>query len=41
MSMYTVGKWHIGMFNWSYVPTSRGFNKYYGYYTGAEDYWCG
>ena len=27
------------MFNYSYVPTARGFQSYYGYYTGAEDYW--
>ena len=27
---------HLGMFNWSYVPTSRGFDKYYGYHTAAD-----
>lgn len=34
-----VGKWHLGMFNSSYVPTARGFGRFFGYYTGAEDYW--
>eukprot|EP00756_Hemistasia_phaeocysticola_P056821 Hpha_TRINITY_DN33465_c0_g1::TRINITY_DN33465_c0_g1_i1::g.848::m.848 len=34
-----VGKWHVGMYNWSWVPQSRGFDFFTGYYTGAEDYY--
>ncbi|XP_013399823.1 arylsulfatase B [Lingula anatina] len=33
-----IGKWHLGFCNWSYTPTSRGFDHFYGYYSGAEDY---
>ena len=33
-----VGKWHVGNYNWSWTPEARGFKSFYGYYTGAEDY---
>ncbi|XP_071529471.1 arylsulfatase B-like isoform X2 [Panulirus ornatus] len=38
-STHAVGKWHIGFCSWDYTPTKRGFDTFYGYYTGAEDYY--
>ena len=32
-------KWHLGFFTPDYVPTSRGYETYFGYYVGAEDYY--
>lgn len=32
------GKWHLGHFNRAYVPTQRGFDRQYGEYNGAIDY---
>ncbi|KAF4527454.1 hypothetical protein B566_EDAN016257 [Ephemera danica] len=34
-----VGKWHLGYFRETYTPTFRGFDQYYGYFTGQLDYW--
>lgn len=36
---HAVGKWHLGMFSRSAIPTGKGFNSFYGYYSGAEDYY--
>uniref|UniRef100_A0A914X0G4 Sulfatase N-terminal domain-containing protein n=2 Tax=Plectus sambesii TaxID=2011161 RepID=A0A914X0G4_9BILA len=36
---YIVGKWHLGYCKHDYLPTKRGFQKFRGYYGGAEDYY--
>eukprot|EP00117_Sycon_ciliatum_P001808 scpid50047/ scgid7312/ Arylsulfatase J len=33
-----VGKWHLGECNVSYVPTSRGYDSFFGSYVGALNY---
>lgn len=33
-----VGKWHLGLYNNASTPVRRGFNHFYGYFNGAEDY---
>ncbi len=32
------GKWHLGHFQKEYLPTQRGFDRQYGHYNGAIDY---
>ena len=29
---HAIGKWHAGFYKWSYTPTYRGFQSFYGYY---------
>jgi len=35
---HAVGKWHIGHADWRMTPTFRGFETFFGFYLGGEDY---
>ena len=35
---HIVGKWNLGYFSEPYLPVKRGFDSFFGYYNGAEDY---
>eukprot|EP00930_Biecheleria_cincta_P045074 TRINITY_DN31067_c0_g1_i1.p1 TRINITY_DN31067_c0_g1~~TRINITY_DN31067_c0_g1_i1.p1 ORF type:complete len:543 (-),score=47.36 TRINITY_DN31067_c0_g1_i1:204-1763(-) len=35
---HAIGKWHLGFHKTAYTPTFRGFDSFYGYYEGSEDY---
>lgn len=34
-----IGKWHLGFHSEEYTPYNRGFDSFYGYFTGNVDYW--
>ena len=33
-----MGKWHVGHARWEQTPSFRGFDSFFGYYLGAQDY---
>ena len=37
-STFGVGKWHQGMFHQDFLPTSRGFDKFVGSYSGSSQH---
>ena len=36
---HAVGKWHAGHSSWNQTPTFRGFESFYGFYLGGQDYY--
>ena len=38
-SSHALGKWHLGVYEWQYTPTFRGYESFFGYYSGSQDYY--
>eukprot|EP00045_Choanoeca_perplexa_P014076 m.163633 g.163633 ORF g.163633 m.163633 type:complete len:539 (+) comp16556_c0_seq1:375-1991(+) len=36
---HALGKWHLGLYRWDMTPTFRGYDSFYGYYSGSQDYY--
>jgi len=36
---HAIGKWHLGYCHANYTPTFRGFDTFYGFYMGSQDYY--
>jgi len=32
-------RWHLGYCDYDYLPTRRGFDSFYGFYLGSQDYY--
>eukprot|EP01084_Bolivina_argentea_P122552 217162_1 len=35
---HAFGKWHMGYYQVEYTPTYRGFDSFYGFYSGCDNY---
>jgi arylsulfatase I/J len=33
------GKWHLGFYTYKHCPQNRGFDRFYGFYLGSQDYY--